>query len=79
MLVTSYLSNFFQLLHVLLKLLLPTTSNCTMTNEMTHVTGASRGINGLRSAHHISKTSMVIFFFIVFFETEIGWQHLRKI
>lgn len=50
-----------------------------MTNEMTHVTGASRGINGLRSAHHISKTSMVTFFFIVFFETEIGWQHLKKI
>ena len=47
-----------------------------MTNEMTHVTGASRGINGLRSAHHISKTSMVTF---LFFETEIGWQHLRKI
>ena len=50
-----------------------------MTNEMTHVIGASRGINGLRSAHHISKTSMVTFFFIVFLETEIGWEHLRKV
>ena len=30
-------------------------------------------------AHHVSKASTVTFFFLVFFETDIGREHVRNV
>ena len=53
--------------------------NVPWNNEMTRMISASSGINGVSLAHISPKQARWPISFIVFFETDIGKEHLRKV
>ena len=72
-----YLSSSFS--SVTLGTLASVTAKCTPNDEMTHVISVSTSISGVSLAYHMPETGTVTcLFFFVFFETDIGEEHVRK-
>ena len=73
-----YLSSSFS--SVTLGTLASVTAKCTPNDEMTHVISVSTSISEVSLAYHMPETGTVtcLFFFFVFFETDIGEEHVRR-